>query len=693
MKSFPSCFKKLLAIAAALFVGIGLLLDAADPAEERGVGGIVPSGVGQYRSSWAVVIGINQYSKAPRLNYAVNDARSVVAAAQKLGFASDKILLLLDNEATKQRIEQLLYGTLRRTSPEDRVFVFFAGHGMTTSLPRGGEEGFILPVDGAPDDLPLTAIAMEDIRKIARRIPAKHILFTVDACYSGFAISRDITPSNVDSVYLAAVTREPAVQIITAGRKGEPVLEEEGHGLFTRRLLSGLTGLADTDQNGFITAQELATWLESRVVRDSQDKQHPQYSRLDGEGQFVFVMPDRQKPATPTIQDEREKLKEDLKRLAEEAERFKQERALFEEQRKVQEERQRVEMALLEAERSVLKTETERLSAERARSEEARREIEHKRQTEDVANAELAKLTADRARVKADEERIQKEMAQSEEARREGERKRLIEDAAKAELAKLEAETARLKSEEERIAREKSLVDELRLDTERRQKSQETATASQAEIIAKLTPPLPSARPPVPIPSVAQLPKYKIGDSWTVRFEDGRTTTRTVRAVNNGQYVFEWGFDLLRYYDENLVLRGQTTPEDGKDVFTDLLRKQIIDFPLSIDKSWEFEFQTYRGAGWRERRVFRFKVLGIETIQTAAGTFEAFKIQEMSHVTWCAGCRAYSGTLGIRYWWYAPEVKYPVRISTVVTPRSQIRAVAVAVETDQDYELEAFELK
>src|SRR5262245_8707816 len=108
-----------------LFSGV---TQAAQTAAERGVGGIFASGIIQYRASWAVVIGIDRYTKAPQLNYAVSDANSIVAAVQQLGFASDKILLLLDEEATKQRIEQLLYGTLRRTTAEDRVLIFFAGH-------------------------------------------------------------------------------------------------------------------------------------------------------------------------------------------------------------------------------------------------------------------------------------------------------------------------------------------------------------------------------------------------------------------------------------------------------------------------------------------------------------------------------------------------------------------------------------
>lgn len=61
------------------------------------------------------------------------------------------------------------------------------------------------------------------------------------------------------------------------------------HGLCTRRLLDGLRGLADPEGRGVVTAGQLAAWLESRATRDSNGRMTPQYARLDGEGQFVFV--------------------------------------------------------------------------------------------------------------------------------------------------------------------------------------------------------------------------------------------------------------------------------------------------------------------------------------------------------------------------------------------------------------------
>lgn len=411
-----SKWKRLVLSGAILLLNLPFPSEAAQrsqPATQQAVQGLsLPAGA-SYRNSWAVVIGINRYTKAPRLNYAVPDAKSVAATLKETGFSSDKIVILLDRDATKQRIEQVLYGTLRQASPEDRLFVFFAGHGITATLPRGGEQGYLLPVDGDPDDLPLTAISMGDLQKIAQVIPAKHILFAVDACYSGFAITRDVPPTKVDAMYLEVVTKEPAVQIITAGRKGEPVLEEEGHGLFTRRLIQGIAGLADMDQNGVITGQELATWLESRVVRDSQSRQHPQYSRLDGEGQFVFVVPRKQEAPVAAAPDDREKkLEEEIKRLALDSERLKRERAVFEEQRKLQAEREALltERRKLEEERRKVEIEAERLAKEKARSEQARLDAE--RETKKVKDPSIR--PSGETRQKQEESRRKAEAEKSE---------------------------------------------------------------------------------------------------------------------------------------------------------------------------------------------------------------------------------------------------------------------------------------
>ena len=161
-------------------------------------------------TSWAVVIGINTYRhpEIPALSYAVNDARSVAAALAHLGYTSERIFLLLDAQATRQGIENVLYDRLRAAGTNDRLFVFFAGHGETMALPHGDTEGSLLPHDANPRNLFTTAISMSDVRRIGQRIAAKHILFAVDACYSGFTVAQARSPQRVDANYLRLIRKE-----------------------------------------------------------------------------------------------------------------------------------------------------------------------------------------------------------------------------------------------------------------------------------------------------------------------------------------------------------------------------------------------------------------------------------------------------------------------------------------------------
>jgi formylglycine-generating enzyme required for sulfatase activity len=297
----------------ALLVGLALASGAGSALAQGGAGGLYPN-------SWALVIGVDAYQKAPRLQYATADARSVAELLPALGFPRQNVRLLLDGQATKTRIETVLYQDFAAMGSHDRLFVFFAGHGDTVPI-KGGEEGYILPVDANPSQLALTAIPMDDVKKIGQRVQAKHVLFVMDACFSGFAVTRDIEPRGTTDEYLAAALREPVVQVLTAGRKGERAIEEGGHGLFTRRLLDGLRGLADSEGRGIITAAQLAAWLEPRVVRDSKGRMTPQYGRLDGEGQFVFLKPGARIAAAPPRPEPpkltiREEIRQELGSLA-----------------------------------------------------------------------------------------------------------------------------------------------------------------------------------------------------------------------------------------------------------------------------------------------------------------------------------------------------------------------------------------
>jgi len=264
---------------------------AAEPALPRDVVvAPVPGGGSPYAESWAVIVGINDYRhpRVPKLRYAVNDARAVERTLRAQGFRQERILTLIDAQATKARIEGILGDELRtQVGSNDRVLVFFAGHGKTDRLRSGEEEGYLLPVDGDPGRLFSTAISMTALRQISDRIPAKHILYVVDACYSGYALfNRSIS----DDLYEEMV-KKPAIQILTAGRQEDQAQERGGHGIFTEVLVRGLSGDAFPRPKAWLALEELGLWVKQRVFAESNKKQLPQYGNLSGEGQFVFLLP------------------------------------------------------------------------------------------------------------------------------------------------------------------------------------------------------------------------------------------------------------------------------------------------------------------------------------------------------------------------------------------------------------------
>ena len=246
-----------------------------------------------YDNSWAVIIGINQYPKWPSLQYAVNDARAVRDRLLQLGFPRRNVIFLADSQATKDSIESILGDELRRkVGSNDRVFIYFAGHGQTEDLPGGRQEGYIVPVDGDNASLFSSCISMSDVRKFSERIAAKHIFFAIDACYSGLALMRAGEPDTRDRQYLQKVARLPARQLVTAGSAGEQVIEHGGHGAFTKNLLLALDGNADKyPPFGVLTGSELGQYLQPTVSVETDNAQTPQFGRLaGGQGEFIFVL-------------------------------------------------------------------------------------------------------------------------------------------------------------------------------------------------------------------------------------------------------------------------------------------------------------------------------------------------------------------------------------------------------------------
>ncbi len=249
-----------------------------------------------YEKSWAIVVGIDDYAKWPKLEYASHDAQAVAdTLTGQFGFPSSQVIVLKNEQATRNNILAAFHDRLAddRTSRNDRVFVFFAGHGATRKLASGRDLGYIIPADSDPNAFATDAIAMSDLQNIAESMKAKHVMFVMDACYSGLGLTRG-GPSS--SAFLRENARRSARQMLTAGGADQQVADAgpNGHSVFTWVLLQALAGKGDLNGDGLITGTELAAYVAPAVSAVSQ--QTPAFGSLPGSqgGEFVFQVPDSQ---------------------------------------------------------------------------------------------------------------------------------------------------------------------------------------------------------------------------------------------------------------------------------------------------------------------------------------------------------------------------------------------------------------
>lgn len=242
-----------------------------------------------YSQSWALIIGIDKYRNAPPLQTAANDARAIAdLLVSRFGFDNDHVVLLLDEDATRDAIHQEhMKFTDDAIGDDDRVFIYFAGHGFPRV--RGNRElTFLVPVDGNPADL-ASVLRLDSFLRDADLMRAKHIFYVLDSCYSGAGLKRVVQPGATR--FLENMLQRSGRQLLASGKADETVADDSGprpgHSVFAGHFLNGLEGRAET-AGGVLTAQNLMAYVYNNVSKDLHSRQTPHYGWLDGDGDFVF---------------------------------------------------------------------------------------------------------------------------------------------------------------------------------------------------------------------------------------------------------------------------------------------------------------------------------------------------------------------------------------------------------------------
>jgi len=197
--------------------------------------------------TWAVIVGISGYSDlVDILSRCSMDAMDMREFLLGQGVAPDQMMVLVDQNATRDAFNDALDQVFLRAGPEDRLVIFFSGHGNRNSPGSGGPEepdamnDVICFHDGDMTD--------DDLARRTREFPGQTLLF-IDACHSGGFVNDFRQGDNA--------------LVVTAAREDLSVSER----ILTPILLQGSRGDADTDGDGAITAGELAGYVDEVLQR------------------------------------------------------------------------------------------------------------------------------------------------------------------------------------------------------------------------------------------------------------------------------------------------------------------------------------------------------------------------------------------------------------------------------------------
>ena len=242
---------------------------------------------GLYYKSWAIIIGVENYLLAPKIPGAIEDAKVVAQAFRQLGF--DEVVELYDKDASVRRLQQTLSDFLpRKVGRHDRLVLYFVGHAGVTQDLDGKELGYLIPWDAQVGNVS-KSVTFDQLKEFSRRSASKHTLFFLNAAVRGWEVSAAQPLSLEGRMAPEGDTERRAVQVLTAGDKGEPLTQENGKSLFVQVLVNGLRGMADRNTNGWLMGSEVGDYVKEQVLKRSKGAQHPLFVQLEGDGDTVLV--------------------------------------------------------------------------------------------------------------------------------------------------------------------------------------------------------------------------------------------------------------------------------------------------------------------------------------------------------------------------------------------------------------------
>jgi tetratricopeptide (TPR) repeat protein len=231
--------------------------------------------------TFALIVGVSRYPRlagGEQLQFAERDAMLVADAIRKAGIRPENVRLLTGADATVSAIKAALGNWLARSAGEnDTALFFFSGHGL---YENEFAESYLLGYDSDAKDPFSTALSISEINQaLMKRVRSRRVLILADAIRKDFfdPDSNSAAAASFIQSFNQIATSRAGASVIIANGPGEFSREGQrwgGQGVFTRHLVDAMSGVADRNGDGAITADELFDVVRAQVAEDTSNKQH-----------------------------------------------------------------------------------------------------------------------------------------------------------------------------------------------------------------------------------------------------------------------------------------------------------------------------------------------------------------------------------------------------------------------------------
>ncbi|MCP3960216.1 MAG: caspase family protein [bacterium] len=257
---------------------------------------------GPVREKHALIIGIGRFqdTRIPQLEFTAKDAQDLYATLvdPRYGrFHPDNVQLLVDEDATRERILVGLQRLHEDAGEDDLVLIYVSSHGSDQQAGVGLQGvGHIITHDTQADQLYVDALPMEDFADNVATISARRKVTFLDTCYSGQAFADgskrlSIEPLGVSAQAAKLFLSGEGTYVIASSTDTQRSWESRRlqNGYFTYYLIEALRASSTP-----LTLRELFERLATNVTRavgqERGQSQEPQFHPPSGAGDLRIAV-------------------------------------------------------------------------------------------------------------------------------------------------------------------------------------------------------------------------------------------------------------------------------------------------------------------------------------------------------------------------------------------------------------------